>query len=38
LHASEPRHYQKWPTLTIPRLHLVILFKSMSISDEEKAL
>jgi hypothetical protein len=22
-------HFQKWPTLTIPRLHLVILFKSM---------
>ncbi len=29
LDASEPLHFQKWPTLTIQRLHLVILFKSM---------
>jgi hypothetical protein len=35
LDASEPSHFQKWPTLTIPRLHEVILFKSMAKSKLE---
>ncbi len=30
LDGLEPKHLQKSPTLTIPRLYLVIHFKSMS--------